>query len=252
MKGFWLVLLALCVFGMHGMAFGAQSYTVAVDVANPPFSYRNAQGKLAGFNVDIAEALCTRMHIECRIVPVLFNSVLDAVVSGRADFAVAGMVATKEREEVVLFSDKYYQSHSLVLQRTGQEHKAGTSLEGMKVGAENGTIHYYFLQRQYSSSACIFGYDTGADLYAALKDKTLDFALVDGLSVGGYLQSPEGESFEPADIFLRAEDFLQPSRIVLNKSLEHLLQPMNESLTHLRHSGEYDRINRKYFNQSIY
>ena len=252
MKGFRLILLTLCFTVWAFPVFGAQNYTVAVDEANPPFSYRNAQGKLAGFNVDIAGALCARMGIECRIVPVPFNSLFVAVASGKVDFAVAGIVATKEREDLVLFSDKYYQSHSLVLQRTGQEHKAGASLEGMKVGAEKGTIHFYFLQRQYGARAIIFGYDTGADLYAALKDKTLDFALVDGLSVGGYLQSPEGESFEPADIFLRAEDFLQPSRIVVNKSLEHLLQPMNESLTYLRRSGEYDRINRTYFNQSIY
>ena len=84
---------------------------VAVDAPYPPFAYEDKDtGKLTGFDVDMAEALCRQIKRQCTVLVVPFDEIIPQIVAGKIDMGVAGMVKTPEREKSVIFTDKYFRS----------------------------------------------------------------------------------------------------------------------------------------------
>ena len=60
---------------------------VAVIGNSPPMSYEDERGRLVGFNIEMAEALCQTMRVRCKLQQVSIGNVIDALVVGEADFA---------------------------------------------------------------------------------------------------------------------------------------------------------------------
>lgn len=103
---------------LAGAATAAEAvYRVAVIGNSPPMSYVDEEGRLTGFNVAIAHALCATMAIRCELQPTPLDQVVDRVAAGAVDFAVVSLLATPERRARVLFSKPYYRSLSIWLGR---------------------------------------------------------------------------------------------------------------------------------------
>ncbi|MES1148407.1 MAG: transporter substrate-binding domain-containing protein, partial [Bradyrhizobium guangdongense] len=57
----------------------------------PPFNFTGADGNPAGFNVDLARALCDEIKISCTIQMRRFETLVDAITSNRGDAIIASM-----------------------------------------------------------------------------------------------------------------------------------------------------------------
>ena len=107
-------LMASALFGALALAGSAQAleknYTIGTEGAYPPFSEMGSDGKLKGFDIDIAAALCTRMKVTCTLVQAEFDAMIPALRAKKFDAIVASMSITPERKKSVDFSVKYYQT----------------------------------------------------------------------------------------------------------------------------------------------
>src|SRR4028118_310035 len=74
----------------------------------PPFSQISPDGKLSGFDIDIANAVCAEMKVECTLVQQEFDGIIPALNAKKFDMIVASMTITDERKKAVDFSDPYY------------------------------------------------------------------------------------------------------------------------------------------------
>src|SRR5919112_5298830 len=81
---------------------------VAVEGNYPPFSQIAPDGKLSGFDIDIANAVCAEMKAECTLVQQEFDGIIPALNAKKFDMIVASMTITEERLKAVDFSDPYY------------------------------------------------------------------------------------------------------------------------------------------------
>lgn len=106
-----LVLLLAC----DAVPASEEIYRVAVIGNSPPMSYAGEDGKLTGFNVAMAHALCETMKVRCELQAVPLGKVVDSVAAGDFDFAAVSLLATPERRAKVLFSKPYYRSISIWL-----------------------------------------------------------------------------------------------------------------------------------------
>ncbi len=80
---------------------------IGYDPDRLPFSYFNAKGELAGFDIDMAHRLAHELNVKIEFVPFEFESLLQQLEADHFDIAMAGVYGTAARSENIRFSDPY-------------------------------------------------------------------------------------------------------------------------------------------------
>lgn len=103
-----------------------------------PFEYFEGE-KVVGVDADIAQEIAKDLGKEVVIEHIDFDSLIPALVTGKADFVAAGMTITPEREEEVDFSIPYVESVQNIISKKDAELKTMDDLKGKKIGVQLGT-----------------------------------------------------------------------------------------------------------------
>ena len=100
MKSYKKILLAVTATLAFGtQAIAADKLRIGTEGAYPPFNLIDASGKVVGFDVDIANALCAKMKVECEVVTSDWDGIIPALNASKFDFIVASMSITDERKK---------------------------------------------------------------------------------------------------------------------------------------------------------
>lgn len=83
----------------------------------PPFNFTGPDGNPAGFNVDLARALCDEIKVTCTIQMRRFETLLDALASNRGDAVIASLAVTPELRKRVDLTDPYYRTPARFVSR---------------------------------------------------------------------------------------------------------------------------------------
>lgn len=243
------MLLLSCIFALP---VHSESLTVATEGSYAPFSYIDEHGELAGFDVDIAHALCAEMKVACQVQAAPWESLIPGLEAGRFDMVVASMAHTDERALRVDFSDHYYRTHSVFASRSGRfTVTSPEALAGRRITTGRGTIQADFLQANYPASTLLLADDT-AQALELLKQGEAELILSDTIHLLDFLESPEGRGFDYVGDPVASEMLKAEARIAVRKHNHALLARINEALTSLRLNGRYDQINRKHLPFSVY
>ncbi len=160
--------------------------TVATFNQSPPSAYLSPDGRLIGWEVDLAKEIARRLGLAARFESVAFPSVLDDVESGVADIGIASMFDTPARQQRVDFIDYYTGGTNWITSRDSAFDAEAPC--GSQVGAVSGSAQLAdFLPR--ISQACIAegqaplkitGFESPADATDAIIGGRLDAAVADG------------------------------------------------------------------------
>ncbi len=82
-----------------------------------PFSFRDRNGRVAGYDIELAGYIAQVLHAELLIREMEFEELIPAVANGRVDMAAAFLTKTPERMKHVLFSEPYYNGGIAVVVR---------------------------------------------------------------------------------------------------------------------------------------
>lgn len=89
---------------------------MATNAAFEPYEYYDG-GKVVGIDADMAQAICDKLGYELKIEDMEFDSIINAVQSGKADFGAAGMTVTEDRLKSIDFSDPYTVATQVIIVR---------------------------------------------------------------------------------------------------------------------------------------
>jgi len=91
---------------------------VATNASFKPYEYYE-NGKITGLDMDMMQAVCDELGMELEIIDMEFDSIITAVVSGRADVGAAGMTVTEDRLKNIDFTNSYVTAKQVIIVRNG-------------------------------------------------------------------------------------------------------------------------------------
>src|SRR3954471_5651390 len=142
----------------------------------PPFNFTGPDGNPAGFNVDLARAICDEIKVTCTVQMRRFETLLDALSSNRGDAIIASIAVTPQMRARADFSDPYYRAPARFVSRRDavMAEIRPEALEGKKIGAVAGTAHEAYLKAMFTDAE-IKAYPNDEALRLALRRSEVDF-----------------------------------------------------------------------------
>ena len=83
-----------------------------------PWSMRDKNGELIGFELDVGNKLAADMGVEAEFIPTAWDGIIPALVSGKFDAIISGMTTTPQRNLTINFTDPYAYSGLTMLANT--------------------------------------------------------------------------------------------------------------------------------------
>lgn len=240
------LLLCLLAGVPVGEARADDALNVGILQYYPPFAFQDEGGRMRGFDVEFAEALCRQLARPCRMQPLPLTAIVDRMADQSLDMAVAGLVVTEERRRRMLFSEPYYHARSLYVGRRDLS-LSREALRGGKLAALYDSIQFQVLQKSWREDAAVLGFESLPILLDALVRRRVDAVLLDEISAANFLESPDGADFAVLDRTLLPRDAAEPSCVAVSRRFPGLAAEVNAAIGALRASGEYERIMRRYF-----
>lgn len=106
--------------------------------AYPPFSFVETDGTVKGFDVDIANAIASKMGLTAEVTTTPWNGIIAALVAGKFDACICSMSDTEERRKAVDFTGDYYWAGSALYTKEDSSINALSDMNGKTMGSTLG------------------------------------------------------------------------------------------------------------------
>lgn len=248
-----LALSLLAPLGAQAQAPGWAKIRIGVEGNYPPFSRMGADGKLGGFDIDIANAVCGQMKAECTLVQQEWDGMMPALNAKKFDMIVASMTISEERKRVADFSDPYYDVPSRWVAKAGAFKEATpASLKGKKIIVLRNSPRAKYVTETYKDSEILLvakENDVYLELAAGRGDIGFGSSVV---SAEAFLKKPEGKGYEQVGHSVRLGSGVDGGvGIAMRKGDSELRDKVNAALKALKADGTYKALNAKYFDFDI-
>ncbi|TIT21839.1 MAG: transporter substrate-binding domain-containing protein [Mesorhizobium sp.] len=156
----------------------------------PPFNFLDGAGRLSGFHVDLARAICAELGIaeKCQIQALPWAGLEGALGKGEGEAIIAGIAATPESRSKYAFSRSYLQfpARFIMLKTKALTEPMFDKLRSKRVGVIAGSAHERML-RDYFGDVQIVPLAKPEELYGELKAGKIDAAFGDGMRFAFWL-----------------------------------------------------------------
>lgn len=220
----------------------------------PPFNFLDDEGILAGFNVDLARAICLEMSVACDIQLRPWEELLAALARGEADAVIAGHTISAGALRTVDFTDQYMMTPARFAGPRGKAIEIRPDvLDEQRIGVARATAHEAFARAFFKDSR-IESFATPELARDALMEGKIDLVFDDGIGLSFWLNGTAsraccefkgGPYFEP-------KYFGDGLAIAVPKTDPGLRRQLNAALKRVREGGRYEELMHRYFASRIY
>lgn len=240
------VVFAALLASLSLSASAAQTLRFATEASYPPFEFVDADNKIQGFDVDLANALCKEIDATCTFTNQAFDSLIPSLKFHRFDAVMAGMDITPEREKQVLFTKPYYDNSAIFIAQKGKLANVA-ALKGKRVGVQNGTTHQKYLTDKHSD-IIIVPYDSYQNAMLDLKNGRIDAVFGDTAVVNEWLKQNTNLT-ALGDKVTDKNYFGAGLGIAVRQGNTDLQSKFNTALDKIKADGTYKTIYNKWFQQ---
>lgn len=250
-----LSMILLAVGSTLSLTAQAVDLKVAIDPTYEPFTYKTADGKPTGFDVDIANAICAEMKRNCVFVEQVWDSMIPGLQARKYDVVISSLSITDERKRVIDFSDRYYKTPSAIVVKKGTAYANPASLKGKRIGVLKGSTQEKWAMGELKpAGVTVVPYEAQDQVYLDIKAGRLDGTVADKVEVhGGFLRKPEGKDYGYVgpDQY-ETKYYGDGIGIGMRKGQQDLKDQINKAIKTIRSNGTYNTIAKKYFDFDPY
>nr|WP_256469578.1 amino acid ABC transporter substrate-binding protein [Fructobacillus apis] len=227
-----------------------KTITIGLDDTFVPMGFRDKQGKLIGFDIDLAEKVFANLGIKVKWQTIDWTMKETELNTGNIDLLWNGYTKTPERAKQVAFSKDYHQAKlTLVVNKTSGIRRF-SDMTGKSLGIQTGSSAETDLNahpdvlKKYLAGREAVGYDSFDKAFTDLNAKRIDGILVDEDYARYYIE----HQANPDDYALLSGDF-QPSEDVvgMRKSDHGLQKAINRELDRLQKDGFINALEERWF-----
>ena len=200
-----------------------------------PYVFQDpGDGRLVGFEVDIADALARRLGVRAEFVQNDWSMLVPSLERGDFDVAMNGLEVTEARRGRVAFSRPYYVFSETLVVRRGEPGAATLAdLRGRRVGTLEASLALELLDAVPGLN--VVRYEGVEEPYLDLEQRRLDAVLLDNIIAARYGL--------PRPTLAAAGTFGEGTyAIAVRPADASLLAAVDGALAGLRESGELRRI----------
>ena len=259
---------------------------IATNAAFEPFEYKIGN-RYYGVDIELMAALADRLNKRLVISNMDFDAVIENVNTGYSDVAAAGLTVNAKREELVTFSDTYYDASQMIiiLQDAGEDElrqelygalemiAANTDLSadqkretieqllstapaslGLKVGVQNGTTGKLYMQGDEDwgfdgfSGIEVSGFKNAALAVADMQNGGVDFVVVDEGPARAIVENINKTASASKKVkVIEVKLTEEQYAFAVAKTNTELLAEINAMLAEMKADGSFQAIIDKYF-----
>jgi octopine/nopaline transport system substrate-binding protein len=267
----WALSSSLAVVGPAQAQDLPKEIRIGTEGAFAPFNFTNPDGTLGGFEIELADDLCKRIEIPCKVEAQSYDSLIPSLNAGKIDAIMAAMQITPKREEVIAFSLPYSSTgqtfattkdNSLAgLPDTGkvfslQSNEAGALeeieklkplLEGKTIGVQGGAISEAFLEKYMNGVVTLRAYKSTEQHDLDLISGRLDAVFTSPAYLATSIKKPGNETMLIAGPRFQGGILGRGNAVGLRKSDTALKEKFDAAVKAAQADGTVERLSAKWF-----
>ncbi len=252
--------LAAAILGASFPA-SAETLRVGMECTYAPFNFKNANGELDGYDVDVAKGVAGIIGADLEFVCQKWAGMIPALLANKFDLVVASMSITDTRLKKMDFSQPY----RISVGRLVGKKNAGLDLfddagkpiaanfAGVKVGLERASTYASWFEAVLPD-ADVALYDNNESLYLDLVNGRTDVIMTNPMKAYlRFLSKEDGAGFEFVSPQIDERKFFGIGvGIGLRQGNDELKGRLNDALKTLTENGSLERYALKYFPFAIH
>ena len=228
MKKIFLILILTLL--LTGCGKNEDELVMVTEAGFAPYEYYEG-GEIVGVDIDIANEIAASLGKKLVVKDIAFDSIVNEVKSGKADFAAAGISYSEERAEEVDFSINYATSKQVVIVNENSDIKDPSEISNKKIAVQLGSIADTYVTKEYQDATI-----TRQKKYLAaiqdLKTGKVDCVVMDELPAQEILK--ENSGLKILDKELTQDKY----GMIVKKGNKELLDNINKVLNRLISEGK--------------
>lgn len=219
-------------------------FIVGLDDTFAPFGFRDENGELVGYDIDLAKEVAKRMGVEARFKPCEWDGILFELKSKKVDMVWNGMSITESRKKQAAFSKPYEEGRQIIFTLKGKRIDKVEELEGKIVGVQLGSTGDFAIQKSliFSKIKEVKKYGTLIESIMDLEAGRID-AVVAAQTAGGYYNSKKQNLEMSSETVMQGD----ASGVAFRKEDNKLREAVDKALDDMKADGTFQNIYSKWF-----
>lgn len=222
---------------------------VGTNAEYEPFEFLDESGNLAGFDIELMNAIADKAGMQIEWVDMAFDSLIGSMEAGNVEMIAAAIGPTAERERSCDFSDVYYSGYQSIVTTAGTEYKSFDELSGKVIAVLEGSMSDMIASGENQDYGTVEAnevkrFKNATQAIQELENGAADAVIIDSIIAERFV-SERGDKLVGNQVEGTGED----SVFAIKKGDTKLTEAVNKALQELKGDGTYDTLYDKFFSK---